>query len=37
MIIDPEKMVVSVYDNDEWDSQPLAEKVNTTEREPIET
>ena len=37
MIIDPEKMVVSVYGNDEWDSQPLAEKVNTTEREPVET
>jgi uncharacterized protein YbcC (UPF0753/DUF2309 family) len=37
MIIDPEKRVVSIYDNDEWDSQPLSANDNTTEREPIET
>jgi hypothetical protein len=37
MIIDPEKRVVSIYDNDEWDSQPLSANLNTTEREPIET
>jgi uncharacterized protein YbcC (UPF0753/DUF2309 family) len=37
MIIDPEKRVVSIFDNDEWDSQPLSAYQNTTEREPIET
>ncbi len=37
MIIDPEKKVVSIYDNDEWDSQPLSANLNTTEKEPIET
>ncbi len=37
MIIDPEKAIVSIYDKDEWNSQPLASNMNTTEREPIET
>jgi hypothetical protein len=37
MIIDPEKGIVSIYDNDKWDSQPLAANLNTTAREPLET